>query len=152
MSRQDLIKVAKASVEAYNQKDWKAARKVLSRDVVYDEVATNRTIEGSDDVVETWRQWAKAFPDSRASFEKPLVDGNFVVLGLRWRGKQSGPLSLPTGEILPTGKKIDFRACQVIHVADGKIVEIRHYFDMMTMLTQLGVAPGTKPRVEAKPR
>jgi limonene-1,2-epoxide hydrolase len=34
------------------------------------------------------------------------------------------------------------RACQVIEVADDKVLAMRHYFDMMTMLQQLGAVGG----------
>lgn len=149
MSRQELIETAKASTEAYNEKDWDAARRVMADDFVYDEVATGRKMEGVEEVLTAWRGWAEAFPDSRATFEEPLVDGNTVVLPLRWQGTHSGPLSLPTGEILPTGEKIDFRACQVFRIEDGRVREMRHYFDMMTMLSQIGAAP--EPKAKAKP-
>ena len=153
MSRQELIRIAKSSTEAYNEKDWDAVRDVLAPGFVYDEVATGRKVEGVEDVLAVWRGWAKAFPDSRATFEEPLVDGDVVVLRLRWRGTHTGPLTLPTDEILPTGREIDFRAVQVHRVADGKITEMRQYFDMLTMLTQIGEAPARAARAgeEATP-
>lgn len=144
MSRQELIEAAKASTEAYNEKDWEAAREALTPDFVYDEVVTSRKAEGVEEVLAVWRGWATAFPDSRATFEEPLVDGNVVVLRLRWRGTHSGPPAFPTGEILPTGKKIDFRSCQIYRIEDGKAAEMRQYFDLLTMLSQLGVAPEMK--------
>lgn len=146
MTRQELIKVAKAATEAYNQKDWEAARKLMAPGFVYDEVPTNRKVEGVEEVLKVWRGWAKAFPDSRATFEEALVDGQVVVLPLKWGGTHTGPLSLPTGEVLPTGKKIDFRACQVFHVKDGKATKMRQYFDIMTMLSQVGAAPEIKAK------
>lgn len=152
MSREELIKIAKAGTEGYNDKDWGAVRETLAPGFVYDEVATGRKVKGVEQVLDVWRGWAKAFPDSRATFEEPLVDGNTVVQRLRWRGTHSGPLSLPTGEILPTNKKIDFRACQIYRIEGGKAKEMRQYFDLTTMLTQLGVAPEAKAKVAAKKR
>lgn len=140
MSRQDLITAARASAEAYGEKDWNAVRETLAPDVIYDEVATHRKAEGIDQVLDVWRGWAKAMPDSRATFEDAFVDGDTVVLGLTWRGTHTGPLPLPDGELAPTGKSIEMRACQVVRVLDGKTVSIRQYFDMLTLLSQLGVA------------
>lgn len=150
MSRQELIRIAKAGVEAYNAKDWAAAREVLAPGFVYDEVATGRKVKGVEDVLNVWRGWAKAFPDSSATFEEPLVDGDVVVQRLRWRGTHSGPLSLPTGEILPTGREIDFRACQIIRIENGKTVETRQYFDLNTMLSQIGVAQEKEAKAEVR--
>jgi len=40
-----------------------------------------------------------------------------------------------------TGKAVQLPACLVVTVRDDQIVEQHHYFDMVTMLTQLGVMP-----------
>lgn len=141
MSRQELIAAAKASAEAYSRKDWDGVRNALAPEFVYDEVATGRRAEGIDEVLAIWRGWAKAFPDSAATFEDSFVDGDTVVLRLTWRGTHTGPLPLPDGEIPPTGNGMEIRACQVVRLRDGKSVSIRQYFDMLTMLSQLGVAP-----------
>lgn len=151
MSRQELTQAAKATTEAYNEKDWNAARESLSPDIVYEEVATNRTVEGVEDVLQAWRGWAKAFPDSEGTIEQELVDDDTVVFCLRWRGTHSGPLSLPAGEILPTQKKIDIRACQVIRIEDDVAVEMTHYFDLLSLLSQLGEVTGM-PETKAKAR
>ena len=55
-----------------------------------------------------------------------------------WRGTHTGSLRAPTGEVAATGKKIEIRACQVIDVANDKVQTMRHYFDMMMLLQQVG--------------
>lgn len=141
MSRQELIAAAKAQVKAYNEKDWDAARNSLTPGIVYDEAATNRKAEGVEDVIELWQGWGRAFPDSKATFGEPIVEGDTVVLPVTWRGTHTGPLPTPDGEIAPTGKGIEIRACQIVRVEGERAASIVQYFDMMTMLTQLGVAP-----------
>jgi predicted ester cyclase len=79
--------------------------------------------------------------DSRATFDSVQVAGNTIVLELTWRGTHRGPLQTPTGQIPATNKPIEIRACQVVEVKDGKVQLVRHYFDMATMLAQLGVGP-----------
>ena len=134
-----VIEAAKAQVLAYNKKDWNAAKAALTPDVTYDEVATLRKIQGVDKVLEVWRGWATAMPDSQASFDGEFATENTVVLQLTWRGTHTGPLRLPSGEIAPTGKKIEVRACQIIEVADDKAQNIVQYFDMATLFRQLGI-------------
>jgi len=140
MSDQALVDAAKASILAYGQKDWDAVRGVVTPGVVYDEVSTNRKVRGIDDVLTIWKGWAAAFPDSKATFEHAHVSGNTVILELTWRGRHTGPLRTPAGEIPATGKPIELRACQIIDVADGKTQHIRQYFDMATLMAQLGVS------------
>ncbi len=134
-----LTEVAKASVLAYNEKNWDKVRSTVTPGVVYDEVATNRRVQGINDVLNLWRGWATAIPDSRATFNNEFVSGNTVVLELTWTGTHTGPLQMPNGEIAPTGKRINLRACQVIDVTGDKATNIRQYFDMATLLNQLGV-------------
>jgi steroid delta-isomerase-like uncharacterized protein len=137
---QSTIELAKLSVVAYNEKNWEATREALAPDAVYDEIATGRRLEGQNGILTVWKEWAAALPDSRATFEGAIASGNTVALELRWRGTHNGPLNLPTGKVDPTGKVIDIRACQIIEVAQGKTRSIRHYFDIATMLRQLGIS------------
>jgi steroid delta-isomerase-like uncharacterized protein len=138
--QQQLIDAAKAPMLAYNDKNWNAARASLSPDFVYDEVATNRKVQGVDQVIPLWQGWATAFPDSKATFHRELTSGNTAVFEVSWRGTHQGPLQTPNGPIAATGKRIDVRACMVIEVADDKAKVQRHYFDMATILQQIGVA------------
>jgi steroid delta-isomerase-like uncharacterized protein len=135
-----IANVAKASVIAYNEKNWEKVHASVTPDCLYDEVATNRKTTGVKDTIALWQGWARAFPDSKATFENQFVAETTVVLELTWRGTHTGPLPTPHGEIAPTGKTIEFRACQVIEVSGERAKTIRQYFDMTTLLRQLGVS------------
>ncbi len=139
MSDQALVDAAKASIIAYGAKDWDAVRRVVTPGIVYDEVSTNRNVRGIDDVLAIWQGWAAALPDSKASFESVHVSGNTVILELTWRGTHTGPLRTAAGEIPATGRPIELRACQIVDVVDGKTHRVRQYFDMATLMVQLGV-------------
>jgi steroid delta-isomerase-like uncharacterized protein len=136
---QQLIEAAKAPIVAYGNKDWTAVKAGIAPGVVYDEVATHRRIQGADEVINLWRGWATAFPDSKATFHNAVANDGTATVELTWRGTHTGPLKTADGEIAATGKKIEVRACQVVEVANGKVNVIRQYFDMATMLQQLGV-------------
>ena len=135
---QSVADTAKSQITAYNDKDWNAVAAVLAPGSVYDEVPTHRRVQGVNEIMDAWRGWATALPDSRASFDKVSVSGNTVTLELTWRGAQTGPLETPGGALPPSGRSIEIRACQVVEVADGKVQSVRHYFDMATLLQQLG--------------
>ncbi len=139
MSHESQIKAAKAPLIAYGKKNWDAVRAAVTPGVIYDEVATHRKIKGADEVIACWKGWAAALPDSRATFNKAQVSGDTVILEVTWRGTQTGPLETPAGEIAATGRPIEIRACQVTEIAHGKVKTMRQYFDMATLLQQLGV-------------
>jgi predicted ester cyclase len=52
----------------------------------------------------------------------------------------SGPLQTAKGTIAPTGRRIEIRACMVSEIADDRVSVNRHYFDMATLMQQLGAA------------
>jgi steroid delta-isomerase-like uncharacterized protein len=137
--RQQLIDAAKAPMLAFNEKNWDAVRASISPDFVYDEVATNRKVQGVDQVIPLWQGWATAFPDAKATFHRELPSDDSVVFEVSWRGTHKGPLQTPNGPIAATGNRIDVRACMVIEVVRDKAKAQRHYFDLGTILQQLGV-------------
>ena len=146
MSEQSIIDAAKAPIVAYGNKDWNAVRASVAPDYLYDEVATQRRVRGCDPVIAVWQGWATAFPDSKASFERAAATGNTAVIELTWRGTHRGPLVTADGTIAPTGKPIEIRACLITEVADCKARTTTQYFDLATMMQQLGVSRSAAAR------
>src|SRR6266699_4819904 len=93
MSQQSLTDAAKAPIIAYNDKDWKAVKAAVTPGFLYDEVATQRKIQGVDQVITAWQGWGTAFPDSKATFHNAYASGDTVVLEVTWRGTHKGPLA-----------------------------------------------------------
>ena len=139
MTQTSAVDVAKAQILAYNEKNWEKAKAGIVPGFVYDELATQRKIQGADEAIDVWKGWAAAMPDSKASFNSELASGNTVVLEMTWRGTHKGPLKTAGGEIPATGKSFELRACQVVEIANDKVKSVRHYFDMGSLLRQLGV-------------
>ncbi len=139
MAQQSVVDIAKAQVIAYNEKDWDKVKAGVTPGMVYEELGTQRKVEGVDNVLAVWKGWATAMPDSKATFNSEIASGNTVVLEMTWRGTHKGPLKMPSGDIPATGKNIELHACQVVEVANDKVKSVRHYFDMGTLLRQLGV-------------
>jgi len=141
MSDQSLIDTAKAPTIAYNEKNWDRVKATVTPEFVYDEVATQRKAQGVSEAITTWQGWAKALPDSKATFHNAVVGGNTIVIELTWRGTHTGPLDTPSGQIAPSGKKVELRACQLIEVRGDKVQSMRQYFDLATLLQQVGAMP-----------
>ena len=139
LSPAQLITAAKAGIIAYNDKDWNAVRANVTPDMTYDEVATGRKTEGVDAFIALCQGWAKAIPDSKATFHNAFVSGDTVVLEVTWKGTQSGPMESPTGAIPASGKRIELRSCIVVQLAGERTRVQTQYFDMATLLKQIGV-------------
>ena len=114
-----------------------------------DEKATNRRLEGADQIIEAFQGWANAFPDSKATFIREFASGDTAVLELVWKGVHTGPLQTPTGAIPASNKPIELPACEVFRVEGEKIKSSSHYFDMLTLLTQIGAMQSAAPAKSA---
>jgi steroid delta-isomerase-like uncharacterized protein len=140
VSPETSIAAAKAAIQAYNDKNWQQLKAITTPNFVYDEVATGRRVQGVDQYIELCKGWAQAFPDSKATFGDAFASGDTVVLELTWKGTHKGELQSPKGSIPPTGKQIEIRACTLFELSGEKAAKQRHYFDMMTLMEQLGVS------------
>jgi steroid delta-isomerase-like uncharacterized protein len=141
MAEQDLIRVARGIVDAFNAGDWERCKAALVPDALYDEVATSRRLNGVGDIIPCWQAWKGAMPDVKGSVTNAVASGNTVVLEVTWEGTHTGPLAGPKGAIPPTGKRQTTRAGWVLNFDGGKIKESRHYFDMLSFMQQLGILP-----------
>ncbi len=139
LSPKQLIAAAKAPFMAYNDKNWDAVRASITPNYVYDEVGTDRKVQGADNLMPLWKEWAEAMPDSKCSFDNAYVSGNTVVLEVTWRGTHTGPLNLPSGPVPGTGNRMEMRSCTVCEITGDKASIQRQYFDMATMLKQFGI-------------
>jgi len=86
----------------------------------------------------------RAFPDLRFEIVTVIEKDEKTGAGeLRMTGTHTGPLESPTGqEIPPTNKRIDLKGAVFARVNDrGEIVEERRYYDVGTLLRQLGLVP-----------
>jgi steroid delta-isomerase-like uncharacterized protein len=136
---EDLVAFAREEIEAFNAGDWERLRATYASDSVYEEPGTQRRLKGSDAILEANQGWKSAFPDAHGTVTGAFACGDRVALEITWEGTQSGALQVPGGgEIAPTNRQVTIQACQVMRVADGKIVENRHFFDMLGMFEQLG--------------
>jgi steroid delta-isomerase-like uncharacterized protein len=133
-----VIETAKAATIAYNDKSWERVRAAFREDGVYEEKATGRRAQGIGSVLEAWQGWASAIPDSKATFVAEHASGDTAILEVVWRGVHSGPLQTASGTIPASNKRIEVPACQVIRVQGDRVTSFVHYFDMLTLLTQIG--------------
>jgi steroid delta-isomerase-like uncharacterized protein len=140
MKMANTLEIVKAAMTAYNDKDWAKLKEVFATDAMYDEKGTHRRLQGIGPIIDAWQGWATAFPDSQGTFVREFTSGDTAVLEVVWKGLHAGPLQMPSGTIPASNKRIELPACQVVQVGGGKVTSFSHYFDMLTLLTQIGVA------------
>ena len=71
-----VFETAKAATTAYNEKNWSALKSAFAENGVYDEKATSGRVQGVGKILEVWQGWAKAIPDSKATFVGEYASGD----------------------------------------------------------------------------
>ena len=99
-------------------------------------------LKGRAEILQWWRQMTESVPQSRYEAVYQHEDGNTAIDEGYWGGRNTGPITMPTGEKLPaTDKTVRIRGCDAATVENGHIVDHRIYFDQVEFMNQLGLAP-----------
>jgi predicted ester cyclase len=104
--------------------------------------ADGARIEGREKVLDYLRRERAAFSNLVADVRIVAVDEPIVVLEGVVRGRHDRELTLPSGRTLPaTGREINLELVILAQVANGRITQVRRYFDRLALMAQLGVLP-----------
>jgi len=141
LTAEEIVKIAREQVDAFNSGDWEKMQALLASDSRYDELGTQRKIEGPEKIVELFKAWKTAFPDAVGTVTSSVATGNTAVLEVTWTGTHTGPLTMAEGTIPASGKHQETPAALFYTFEGDKIKESRHYFDSMTLLKQIGAQP-----------
>jgi predicted ester cyclase len=78
-----------------------------------------------------------AFPDGHFTVEDVIAEGDKVVSRYAFRGTHLGPWTTALG-VPPTGKHVTLSGNEIFRIADGRIVEQRAQFDVISAATIRG--------------
>jgi steroid delta-isomerase-like uncharacterized protein len=137
----EMVKIAREQVDAFNSGDWELLRGTLAYDARYDELGTQRKIEGPEKIVELFKGWKQAFPDAAGTVTSAFASGDKAALEVTWKGTHTGPLESAEGTIPASGKRQETPAAIFFTFEGNKIKRSRHYFDSLTLLKQIGAQP-----------
>jgi predicted ester cyclase len=94
-------------------------------------------IHGPDGMKQLDKGLRTAFPDWHISTDDVIAEGDKVVVRYTMHGTHQGE----GFDIAPTGKRVVYTGIDIIHIADGKIVEQWTEIDALGLLQQLGLVP-----------
>ncbi len=137
----DIVKIAQGVVDAFNASDWEGSKEPLKPDALYNEIGTGRQLRGYGEIIPALQAWKEAMPDVKGRVIRSVASGNTAVLEVTWEGTQTGPLPSPGGTIPASGKHQTTPAAWVFEFEGDKVKESRHYFDMLSLMTQIGALP-----------
>jgi steroid delta-isomerase-like uncharacterized protein len=140
LTTDEIVKLARKQIDAFNTGDWEQLQASFAADSLYNELGTERTIEGPEKIVELFKAWKTAFPDAVGTVTSAMASGNKAALEVTWTGTHTGPLETAEGTIPASGKHQETPAAVFFTFDGDKVKESRQYFDSMTLLKQIGAA------------
>ena len=141
MAAQDHAALVRSVYTAYNDREFDRAAAVVTDNYEWLMTPTGQVFHGGDGMREYLAGWAEGFPDSQVEVTNVIVGENQAVVEFTGRGTHSGTLATPMGDIEATGQQAELHFCDVYEIADGKLRRGRSYFDLATLMRQLGVVP-----------
>ena len=103
----------------------------------YEIIPTGEVYDGEDEVGEYFRITRTAFPDQRNELIALHHADDAVVAEFDLKGTQQGELR----GLAPTGKEFTCRCVALFLFEEDRLVCERVYFDVLTIISQLGVTP-----------
>jgi predicted ester cyclase len=125
---------------AFNSHDEAALRSLIAPNARFSAPGDVR-LEGRDAVIGYTNGWMKALPDAKINVTHEIVSGPWVVQEFTFTGTHTGPLTGPMGTIQATNRKISGQCVSITRYENDLGVESRLYFDVVQLLSQLGVMP-----------
>jgi steroid delta-isomerase-like uncharacterized protein len=132
------VNTALAVYASFNRRELDAAVKPADENLVWDDHGLGATYKGRAEYRDSLQSWITGFSDGRVEEAEAIDAGDTVIVRYIGRGTNDGPMG-PFQK--PTGRKVSVPFCDILQFdTDGRIVRGATYFDMLSMLVQLGHA------------
>jgi len=133
----DNIDRTRDQFEAFDRKDVDAIVASYRDDAVLTDHAAQQTAKGPAEIREYYEaQFAFSSDQATAGLEIMASEDWTIIRGLL-RGTHDGPLA----GVEPTGRRFEGSYCNLVRWEDGKAVEDHVYYDLYSLLAQLGQVP-----------
>ncbi len=121
--------------DAIPSRDFATIQALLHPDCIY-RVGDGIEQKGPEAVIDSVRGFTTAFPDLRIDVQRQFAPSDDVsVIEYVFAGTHRGQLETYAA----TGRRIEVVACSIIDARGGRIAREHDYYDVMAMMSQLGV-------------
>jgi steroid delta-isomerase-like uncharacterized protein len=139
MTNHDGAAIVRAHYDAYNRNDLGAGAELVAPHLAWTVVPFQTQFEGPDGYQQFFAGWIAAAPDGQIEDVRVLGIGDVAVGEYLFRGRQTGTIRAMGSDIAPTGQLMEMPVCEVFEFEGGKIARVRTYFDVATLMRQLGL-------------
>ena len=139
MSSLDNVTVARTFHQSWDDRDPDVGASVIADDCEFVDVPRGELQIGPQGYKNDYERWRTAFPDGMVKITNIIAEGDWVVVEFTNSGTNTGPLKTAIGDFPPTNRKIEVSYCSVMQIKNGKVISGRDYYDVSTILRQLGL-------------
>ena len=141
MATEENAAVVQRLFERFNEGDLDGAMALAAEDCELVDLPSGQRLQGPEGL----RRWLAVFctagPDAHTELTNSLVAGDWVATEHVGRFTHTGPLPSPSGVIAPTGRTVELAFAEIYRLRSGRLVLLRAYYDLATLLRQLGLLP-----------
>ena len=142
MSEQENIRIAEKFFQAFNAHDLDRAKPFEASNYKFKVNGDPEPAMTADQSHAYIQVFFTAFPDLNFELTEKVAQGEFAVINWIARGTHTGNLRTPSGNVIPpTGKKSAVHGSSTYQIRNGKAVRCLVFWDVATMLMQLGLLP-----------
>ena len=146
MAAQENVALARSLIDLYNNRQsepawFEKSLAAFAADFEVIDVPSGTTLHGPDGLKRLLLFFVESFPDLKAELINAFATEDQVTVHGNWRWNDTASLYLPSGALPATGRSGKLRCCFVLQIRKGKIASLRSYYDMMTLMEQLGLVP-----------
>jgi hypothetical protein len=146
MAAQEHVALARSLLELFNNRQsdpaWlEKSIAAFAADAEDVDVPSGTTLHGPDGHKRIMLFLAENFPDLRVELINAFATEDQVTLEGAWCWNDTGPLPLPSGALPSMRHSGTLRFCSIFRIRKGKIASHHSYYDMLTLMEQLGLAP-----------
>jgi predicted ester cyclase len=129
--------------DAWNSQDWDTFKKRHAEETAVYWPGQPEPTRGRKAHHEEAVRFFKMFPDNHVEnrpYKVLFGQGDWTCSVATFTGTMKGPMIGTDGkEIPPTNKKFKVEFCTVAHWKDGEIIEEKLFYDLMSLMKQIGL-------------
>ena len=138
MSEQDNLRLTRQVWDAWNAHDPEAFIKLLDDNFISESDTLPASLRGREAARQSMQMYLKAFPDLHFDIQQMMASGERVITQWHATGTHKGELM----GIPASGRRGEgIRGCSVSQHGGGKVVREWVYWDVASLLRQIGALP-----------
>lgn len=137
----DAESIIKDSIDAANSHDINKFTTFYTDDCIYEDMAMGRVNRGKEELKAFFQEMFVMSPDVKFELKSAFSFGDWAASEWVMTGTHAGD----TPELPASGKSFTIRGASITQMRNGKVSRQSDYWNLMSLLQQTGLIPGTTP-------